>query len=344
MRGADPRTPVNVLTGFLGSGKTTLLRHILRHPQFADAAVLINEFGEVGLDHLLVGALDEAPVLMQSGCICCSIRGDLVSAVRDLHARRARGEIPPFRRVIVETTGLADPAPVLLTIVSDLVIRRYFRPGVTVTTLDGLHALAGLDRYPEMLRQAAVADRFVVTKPDLASAGQIAVLRRRLHALNPAPVVLALHGEINAEALLGPDTDAAETRLAEIGAWLDLSATRAAAPGPTHDAVRSLCLTLDAPLEWNAFGLWFSLLVHRHGDRLLRAKGILNVAGSATPVAVHAVQHVVHEPEHLQAWPTADRASRLVLITDGDLGGDLGSDLVQRSFTTFCRLGQANGG
>ena len=327
----DPRIPVNVLTGFLGSGKTTVLRHVLQDPAFADAAVLINEFGAVGLDHLLVGALDDAPVLMPGGCICCGIRGDLARALRDLYAGRRRGELPPFRRVIVETTGLADPAPILATIAADLAVRRTFRPGVTVTTCDAVNALAGLDRYPEMPRQVAVADRLVVTKPDLAAAGQLAALRERLARLNPAaPVVTALHGVIDPGSLLGQDIADPETRMTEAGAWLDLSA-RTATP---HGAIRAFTLAHETPVEWNAFGLWFSLLVHRHGARLLRVKGILDVAGSATPVAVHAVQHLVHAPEHLLAWPTAGRGSRLVLIAEG-----LDEAAVRRSFAAFAQLG-----
>ena len=327
----DPRLPVNVLTGFLGSGKTTVLRHVLQDPAFADAAVLINEFGAVGLDHLLVGALDEAPVLMPGGCICCAIRGDLAGALRGLHARRQRGEVPPFRRVIVETTGLADPTPILATIAADLAVRRHFRPGVTVTTVDAVNACAGLERYPEMPRQVAVADRLVVTKPDLAAPGQLAALRERLTGLNPAaPVETALHGAVDPGALLGQDTADPQTRMAEASAWLDLAA-RTATP---HGAIRAFTLAHGAPVEWNAFGLWFSLLVHRHGARLLRVKGILDVAGSATPVAVHAVQHLVHAPEHLPAWPTAERGSRLVLIAES-----LDEAAVRRSFAAFCGLG-----
>jgi G3E family GTPase len=327
----DPRLPVNVLTGFLGSGKTTVLRHVLQDPAFSDAAVLINEFGAVGLDHLLVGALDDAPVLMPGGCICCGIRGDLARALRDLHAGRQRGDVPPFRRVIVETTGLADPAPILATIAADLVVRRHFRPGVTVTTVDAVNALAGLDRYPEMPRQVAVADRLILTKPDLADTDRLLALRERLARLNPtAPIEIALHGAIDPEALLGRDIADPETRLAEAAAWLNQPAPSAA----PHGAICAFTVSHAAPIEWNAFGLWFSLLVHRHGTRLLRVKGILDVAGSATPVAVHAVQHLVHAPEHLPAWPDAERGSRLVFITDG-----LDEAAVRRSFAAFAQLG-----
>ena len=341
----DARVPVNVLTGFLGSGKTTVLRHVLRDPAFADTAVLINEFGEVGLDHLLVGRLDDAPVLLESGCICCSIRGDLSRAMRDLQARRQRGEVPPFRRVVVETTGLADPVPILATIASDLVLRRHFRLGNVVATVDAVHAERGLEIYGEMLKQAAVADRLLLTKADLASGAQVERLLGMLRQINPAAVVgVAVNGQVDPDLVLRQGLHDPDAKLAEVGRWLQaqgqaqVDAVAASRPGHAN-GVGSFVLTHDQPLDWSAFGLWFSLLVHRHGDRLLRVKGILDVKDSATPVAVHAVQHLMHAPEHLPAWPTPARTSRLVLITDR-----LDSERVQRSFSAFCRLGQAGAG
>ena len=323
--GNDARIPVIVLTGFLGSGKTTILRHVLRHPAFSDAAVLINEFGEVGLDHVLVGALDREPVLLASGCICCTIRGDLSRAVRDLHDRRQRGEIPRFRRLIIETTGLADPAPILSTIAADPVIRHHFAVGVIVAAVDAVHAEAGFKRYPQMLRQVAAADRLIVTKSDLALEGTTPRLLTRLSALNPqADIAQALHGAIDPD-LLQPD-DATTPRR-----WIAQSAEDD--PSTSHGGIRSFCLSSADPVPWSAFGLWLSLLVHRHGGRLLRVKGLLDVAGSTSPVAIHALQHVIHPPEHLPDWPSDDRQSRIVFIVE-----DLDPDLVRRSFTSFMRL------
>ena len=325
--------PITVLTGFLGSGKTTLLRHILRHPAFADAAVLINEFGEIALDHLLVGALDREPVLLSSGCICCTIRGDLSRAIRDLHARRQRGEIPPFRRMIVETTGLADPTPILSTIVSDVVIRHHFRIGLVIATVDAVHAGAGFAAHPEMLRQVAVADRLIVTKTDLAAPDEVAALRLRLSRLNPqATVTEAVQGAVDADLLLRQDRVDPQVPAAT-RPWLAQSVAAEDTENRPHGAIRSFCLTADEPVPWSAFGLWFSLLVHRHGARLLRVKGLLDVPGSETPVAVHAVQHVIHAPEHLPAWPAGERQSRIVFIVEG-----LDPEAIRRSFRSFTRL------
>ena len=332
----DARLPVNILTGFLGSGKTTVLRHVLRDPAFADTAVLINEFGEVGLDHLLVGALEEAPVLLASGCICCSIRGDLSRAMRDLHVRRQRGEVPPFGRVIVETTGLADPTPILATLTADLVIRRHFRPGNIVATLDALHAEQGLARHVEVSRQAAIADRLIITKADLAAPGAVARLRHALRQLNPgAPVVEAVLGAVDPVILIGQDIYAAETRMTEARYWMQGGAPSPGADSSRHGggAITSFCLRVPGTLDWHAFGLWFSMLAHRHGDKLLRVKGILHVEDSETPVAIHAVQHVIHAPEHLPGWPDAERGSRIVFITQG-----LEADAVERSLHAFHRL------
>jgi G3E family GTPase len=337
--GDDERIPVNILTGFLGSGKTTVLRHVLRHPGFADTAVLINEFGEVGLDHMLVGRLEQEPVLLQSGCICCSIRGDLSRAIRDLQAGRHAGSIPPFRRVIVETTGLADPTPILATITADRVIRHHFRAGAMVATIDALHAGEGLTTHPELARQAAIADRLIVTKTDMAQPAQVARLYGRLKQLNPsAMIVSAVQGVVDPEQLVGQDTGGSEARLAEAGRWAAEAIPADLGPATRHGSIHSFCLTREAPLPWSAFGLWLSLLVHRHGAKLLRVKGLLNVAGSDTPVAIHAVQHVIHQPEHLPAWPAEDRRSRLVFIVTGLEGWQ-----VERSFNSFIALAERMG-
>ena len=331
-------TPVNVLTGFLGSGKTTLLQRLLRSPRMAQTAVLINEFGEIGLDHLLVQKVDETVLLLESGCICCSIRDDLKSALRGLLGRRERGEIPWFDRVVIETTGLADPGPILYTLLSEPVIRHHFQPGNVITTVDVVNAELHLSRNAEGIKQVAAADRLVLTKSDLAAPGQTDIVRNELARLNPSARFWdAAQEPVDADFLLdampsAPASSPARYRPWNEGAgagWAD--ATRGLRP---HiESVSSMSLTVDRPMDWTAFGIWLSLLLNRHGDDVLRVKGILCVEGSDTPVFINGVQHIVHPPRHLERWPTPDHRSRIVFITRGIDHRQLG-----RSLEAFCRL------
>src|SRR5271170_4858340 len=264
MRDPDS-TPVTVLTGFLGSGKTTLLRHLLATPQFADTAVLINEFGEIGLDHLLVDALDDDIVLLQSGCICCTIRDDLKTAIRGLYDRRASGAVPRFRRLAIETTGLADPTPVLSTILHDPVLRHHFHLGNVVATVDGVTGLTDLDRHPETVKQAAVADRLVITKRDLAAPVKLEALRAALRRLNPAASLLeAEHGVADAELLLAQEGVDAATRDAAVRRWLEHGDHEHVAARDRHrhgDDIGACCLVIERPIDWAAFGIWLTALL-----------------------------------------------------------------------------------
>ena len=315
--------PVYVITGFLGSGKTTLLQRLLAAPELSDTAVLVNEFGEVGLDHHLLRRVDEVIVLVQSGCLCCTIRGDLSAAIRDLYGRRERGEIAPFARLAIETTGLADPVPILSTVMAEPVIRHHFRLGRVITTVDGVNGLLHLDRQPESVKQAAVADRIVVTKTDIATRGAIRELIMRLHRLNPTATLLAMTIDRvpDATLLLTADLDHPTAESEETQRWHTL-----ATAGPNdaghhnhgvnrHDArIHAFCLTLDRSLDWTAFGIWLSMLLHSRGTDVLRVKGLLDVSGADGPVVIHGVQHLVHPPVHLPAWPDDDRRTRLVFI------------------------------
>ena len=338
-------TPVIVVTGFLGSGKTTLLNHMLRHPSLADAAVLINEFGAVGLDHFLVEKMDNNTVLLESGCLCCTIRGDLKDAIIALDGRRTRGEIPRYRRIIVETTGLADPAPILFTLSGDTVLKHHYRLGSVVTTVDGVNGLRQLDRHAESVKQATVADRIVLTKSDIADADTLARLRAKLTRLNrTADQTIAVGGRVNVPRLLRADVYDARAKGAEVRRWLAAEAEKAAAGGRAdhrhgHDVSRhdehihSFTFSFDGALDWTAFGIWLTMLLHTHGQRVLRVKGILNVAGTDAPVVINGVQHVVHPPIHLAAWPGDDRRSHIVFIVDG-----LARDAIERSLAAFNRI------
>ncbi len=303
--------PVLVVSGFLGSGKTTLIRALLADPRARDAALIVNEFGEVGIDHHLLRHTDERTTLLRNGCVCCSLREDLSEAMRDLLARKERGEGPEFDRVIIETTGLADPGPILHTIVSDSVLRNRYRMDRALVTLDAVAGISNLATYGEALRQVAAADLVVLTKLDLAPPDREGQLRAAVAAINPAAVVVpGHHGRFDLDLALDPAAPRA------IG--FDAPLLDAAAPAIRHaaaGAVSSHTLVFDEPLDWRMFGIWLTLLLHRHGERVLRMKGLLNVGSERGPLLLEGVQHVMHAPRHLAEWPDDDRRSRLVFIT-----------------------------
>jgi len=325
--------PINLLTGFLGSGKTTLLKRILAEPAFADTAVLINEFGEIGLDHDLVESVDGEMVLLRSGCVCCTVRGELAAALKELYSRRERGLLPPFRRVIIESTGLADPFPVLSTIKADPVLRHHFCAGNVITTVDAVNGLHQLGTYIESNRQAAVADRLIVTKTDLQANYDGGDLQVRLRALNPdAPILMAADPDLDLSSLVtAQSTISPSSSLSQSGFYCEAPMQLVSSGGAPHQAaISSISLSIGRPVDWTAFGLWLTMLLNRHGERVLRVKGILNLSGEERPVAVHGVQHLVHTPVHMDRWPSEDRASRLVFILDG-----LDGALLKRSFEAF---------
>jgi G3E family GTPase len=303
-------SPVTVLTGFLGSGKTTLLSRLLRRPEMGRTAVVINELGEIGLDHELVEASDEDIVQLAGGCICCTVRSDLVLTVGDLIARRDAGTVPRFERILIETTGLADPAPIVHALNADPALAERTRLAGIVATVDAAAGMATLDAHPEAVKQAAVADRLVLTKTDLAPA-EAAPLRARLARLNPSAVpVAALHGDVAPEWLLDDRPEPA--------AWLRADAY-AADPGHAHahdDRIRAWCIVRDAPIRAVALTLFLEALADNCGPDLLRMKGIVAIAESPDrPAVVHGVQHVFHPPAWLDRWPSSDRRTRLVFIT-----------------------------
>lgn len=303
--------PVSVLTGFLGSGKTTLLNRLLKHPGLADTAVIVNEFGEIGIDHLLVETALEDAVLLKSGCVCCSIRGDLVDTLLLLASRRDHGEIPDFARVVVETTGLADPAPVLQTMLTEPSVTERYRLGNVVTTVDAVNGLTQLGEYDEPEKQAAAADRLVVTKTDLAAPEQLSSLLARLRRINPlSPVYETVNGEIDPELLIGGDPPEARA--------IDLDRVQNSGGHHTHGAegaVQSFCVVRDEPIDAEALRRWLASLMSLRGGDLLRIKGLVDIAGAGKPVVVQGVQHLFHPPATLDAWPGGDRRSKIVFIT-----------------------------
>jgi G3E family GTPase len=301
------KRPVTVVTGFLGSGKTTLLGRVLSEPSMANTAVLVNEFGEVGLDHHLLRRVDERTVLLGSGCVCCTTREDLVGALMELLDLNQRGEIPRLDRVVIETTGLADPAPILYTIFTDPVLQHHFSVDLVLTTVDAVNGALHLDRNPESLKQVAAADKIVVTKTDIAESSTVRSLLPRLGAINPSARILEVaFGEVDVDELF---------RLGGTGTHGVLESL-VAEPHELHDVgeTHSVSTTFDGPIDWTAFGIWFSMLLHARGEDVLRVKGLLDV-GEAGPVVLNGVQHIIHPPEHLGEWPDEDRRSRIIFIT-----------------------------
>lgn len=341
-------TPVNLLTGFLGSGKTTLLGRLLRDPTLANAAVLINEFGEIGLDHHLLERIDDTAVLLQSGCICCTIRGELSEAIRELHSKRTRGIVPNFDRLVIESTGLADPFPILSTIRADPVLSHHFTLGNVVTLVDAVNAADQIARHPESAKQIASADRLILTKTDLVTPEAARQLGQRLGQMNPTAAIRDVHAaDWTAAWLMTEDATlahiAAEAEPEPEPSHHDHDSHGHGHPhdhGHDHDPnrhsqrIRAFAVTLDTPLDWTGFGIWLTMLLNRHGANVLRVKGILNLIGETRPVAVHGVQHLVHPPVHMEHWPDADRRSRLVFIVDG-----LDERRIRASLQAFCGLG-----
>lgn len=334
--------PVTVLTGFLGSGKTTTLSRLLKASEFAGTVAIINEFGEVGLDHLLIETSEERLALLDNGCICCTVRDDLVETLLRLVARATAGELPDFGRVVIETTGLADPAPILHALMAEpRLVDSYSIDGV-VTTVDAVNGLATLNAHQQAIRQAAIADRLLVTKTDLVGEAALVPLLTRLAALNPtATVIRSRDGDAPPASLVGIGLETPNGRDAEVVRWFERAVRATERPrfraeahdeayhdpccaDPRHDQRRhsedisTFSVVIDEPVAWSAFKQWLEYLAMLKGEDLLRFKGLINVAESPEkPIVVHGVQHVFHPPRELAAWPSSDRRTRLVFITRG---------------------------
>ncbi|GAX89249.1 CobW family GTP-binding protein [Effusibacillus lacus] len=303
------KRPVTVITGFLGSGKTTLLNSLLPEPTLVHTAVLVNEYGKVGLDHHLLRQVEEQTILLGGGCLCCTVRDDLVKVLRDLLNQDQQGVIPVFDRIMIESSGLADPAPILFTILSDPVLQHHFSIDLVIVTVDSVNGHLHLDRQPESLKQVSIADKILLTKTDLASPETIDSLKMRLRTLNPSAEILeVISGKVQPSVLFRPNPAGAGN-----GNPLDGRAKRPYTEQSHAPGTRSISLTFDHPLDWTAFGLWLSMLLHARGEDVLRVKGLLDV-GEEGPVVLNGVQHIIHPPQHLKDWPDQDHRSHLVFI------------------------------
>lgn len=351
--------PLTLLTGFLGAGKTTLLNRILKEPACADTVVIINEFGEIGLDHLLVEGVDDGLILMESGCLCCTIRGDLIVTLEDLLRRSDNGRIAPFKRVVIETTGLADPAPILNVLINHRYLAMRYRIDGVVTVVDAVNGLSTLEEHSEALRQVIAADRIVLTKTALAAGPEhVARLAGRIGELNPG--VVLFDAEVPASHLIGSGFYNLEARPDDVCRWLAAESVDDAGSRHGHghehdhdhshgfdedghrhdinrhsDTIRVFTLTTDKPVPVQTFDLFWSLLRSTQGPKLLRLKGIVDIAGQpGQPLVVHAVQQVMHPPVQLARWPDEDRRTRLVMIVK-----NIEKSVVQRLWSAF--LGQS---
>lgn len=352
----DQRVPVTLLTGFLGAGKTTLLNAVLSDASAGRVAVIVNEFGEAGLDHDLIETSEDEVVLMQSGCVCCSVRGELVQTVAGLLARRMNGEFD-FERIVIETTGLADPGPVLQTMQADPTLAKNIRCDGVVTVVDAANGDRTLDGQFEAVSQVALADLIVLSKTDLVGPEQFVQFEERLRGLNPrVRIVHAVRGAGIAQKIWGLSAMRAEashktvldwttgkgnkaTGLDNLSGFAPVTPRTGPAFGLSHDQrISSVSIELDEPLEDKVFDTWLDTLVRRRSQNILRIKGLVFLKGIELPFVFHGVQSVFDTPVQLKEWPKEDRKSRIVVI-----GRDLSESKIRRSFKML-QEGNASGG
>ncbi|HSP24495.1 MAG TPA: GTP-binding protein [Saliniramus sp.] len=347
--------PLTILTGFLGAGKTTLLNRLLQDPALHDTVVIVNEFGEIGLDHLLVEKVDDDMILLSAGCLCCSVRGDLIATLEDLLRRRDNGRINPFRRVVIETTGLADPAPILHAVLYHPYLSMRFALQGVVTLVDAVNGAATLDAHEEALRQAAMADRLVISKTDLADEATLSALKARLRDLAPgARQIDGANEALDAADIVASGLFGLDGKISDVAGWLTADAVAEAehrghghhdhGHGHDHDhahhhhdvnrhdaSIRAFCLTSDQAIRQHNLDMFLDLLRSAHGAKLLRVKGIVRMAeDESRPVILHGVQHVIHIPAILDEWPDSDHRTRMVFIVK-----DLDQAYVEKLWNAF---------
>lgn len=351
MQTPPDKIPLTLLTGFLGSGKTTLLNALIHQPEFHNTLVIINEFGEISLDHLLVEHTEENLVVeMSSGCVCCSIRGDLQTTLHDVHTRYVSEQGRQFDRVIIETTGLASPIPILHTLMTDRFIATEYYLDSVVVTIDAVNGDNTLNQYQEAVQQAAVADHLLITKSDLTDKAQVDALVARLTKLNPSATQdIVVAGHIDAQKLLNTGLFSASNKHPDVEKWLNAQSVEDEHAHHHHhhahddhhqhhehhdheethhdDHIHSFCFTLDDPVPLPIFEEWLNMFVGFKGENILRMKGIIHVEGQDNPVVIHGVQHLFHPAVILPKWPTEDKRTRIVFITK-----DILKETVERSF------------
>jgi len=317
----DERLPLHLLTGFLGSGKTSLLRRLLGNPAFADTAVVINEFGEIGLDHLLVREVADGTILLPSGCLCCEVRDDLISTLEDLLHGSHQGGQPAFSRIIVETTGLADPAPIMQAVMSNIRLCNSLRTGNIITVVDALCGHDTIKHFDQAVGQVALADQVVITKSDLVDPWHLEALRRHITQINPTVT----------HTIATPDKDSeiAKLFLAQ-NDWLSQHAKLSNLENRLHHNadIRSFCVRLNKKIPWAAFSEWLELLLMARGRSILRVKGLVPIIGETRPLVIHGVQHVVHPPQYLPEWPDGKEEGWLIFIAR-----DLTKRAIERSLS-----------
>lgn len=372
--------PLNIFTGFLGAGKTTLLNRLLKDQALSDTAVLVNEVGDIGIDHNLYEIVEDGVILLSSGCLCCSVRGDLVNSLENLLRARDNGRCKPFNRVVIETTGIADPASVIHILMTQPYLTLRYRLDGVITLVDAVNGMKTLDAHEEAVKQAAMADRIVITKTDLPEGkAQLPALRDRLKKLNPAAIVL--EGEVRAKELIDAGLYNPESKIPDVARWLREEAVIAAEEdahhrhhehhGHDHDhghhhghdhghhhghghshghshghdqasrhdaSIKAFSIATEQPIPFNTLEMFLDLLRSAHGDKILRMKGIVKLADDPSrPVVFHVVQHLMHPPARLDAWPDADRRSRMVCITK-----DLAPEMVRKMFDAFLGVPQVD--